>query len=52
MIVMGEVEKGEQNNFSISRLNPYWIMWHSFCEIPFSSFRWGRIAAIDDYHAG
>lgn len=37
MVVMGEVKKGKQNNFSIGRFNPYWITWNTFCE-DFSKF--------------
>lgn len=31
-VVMGEVKKGKQNNFSVSRLAPHWTSWQVFCE--------------------
>jgi hypothetical protein len=31
-IVMGEVKKGKQNNFSVSRLAPHLTSWQVFCE--------------------
>jgi hypothetical protein len=29
--VMGRVEKGKQNNFSIEKLSAHWKTWDAFC---------------------
>lgn len=31
-VVMGEIRRGKQNNFSISRMAPHWMGWNKFCE--------------------